>query len=200
MAGRRKRLILIVPSTVTARGLAAVLEDCGEFVVSGTLSSFARGEESRLNHAEADAVIVDPAIFAYGEREKGRQSITEHCKAPLIALQTTVYEDDALRLYDGVINICDSATEIVRKVREAIKAGLDNTKSDSGVLSSREKEILVCVARGMQNKEIADLYNLSTYTVISHRKNITRKTGIHSVAGLTVYALLNNLLDINNIE
>ena len=52
----------------------------------------------------------------------------------------------------------------------------------------------------MLNQEIADLYNLSIYTVITHRKNITRKTGIKTVAGLTVYALLNNLLDINTIE
>ena len=67
-------------------------------------------------------------------------------------------------------------------------------------LSAREKEILVCVAKGMLNKEIADLYNISIYTVITHRKNITRKTGIKSVAGLTVYAILNNLIDMNTIE
>ena len=67
-------------------------------------------------------------------------------------------------------------------------------------LSDREKEILVSVAKGMLNKEIADEYNLSIHTVISHRKNITRKTGIKSVAGLTVYALLNGLIDINTVE
>ena len=72
-------------------------------------------------------------------------------------------------------------------------AGFDN-------LTEREKEILVSVAKGMLNKEIADQYNLSIHTVISHRKNITRKTGIKSVAGLTVYALLNNLIDMNTVE
>lgn len=68
------------------------------------------------------------------------------------------------------------------------------------VLSQREKEILVCVAMGLLNKEIADQCNLSIHTVITHRKNIIRKTGIKSVAGLTVYALLNNLIDLNVIE
>ena len=58
----------------------------------------------------------------------------------------------------------------------------------------------MCVAKGMLNKEIADQENISIYTVITHRKNITRKTGIKTVAGLTVYALLNNLIDINTIE
>ena len=74
-----------------------------------------------------------------------------------------------------------------------------DAEGDSEVLSEREKEILVSVARGMLNKEIADKHNISINTVITHRKNITRKTGIKTVAGLTVYAILNNLVDINSI-
>ena len=71
---------------------------------------------------------------------------------------------------------------------------------EGGELSAREKEILVCVAKGMLNKEIAYKLNLSIYTVITHRKNITRKIGIKTVAGLTVYALLNNLIDLNTVQ
>ena len=67
-------------------------------------------------------------------------------------------------------------------------------------LTGREKEILVSVARGLLNKEIADKHHISINTVITHRKNITRKTGIKTVPGLTVYAILNNLIDINSIE
>lgn len=67
-------------------------------------------------------------------------------------------------------------------------------------LSDREKEILISVAKGLINKEIADLHSISINTVITHRKNITRKTGIKSVAGLTVYALLNGLIDANSVE
>jgi regulator of cell morphogenesis and NO signaling len=73
-------------------------------------------------------------------------------------------------------------------------------KPEGDELSAREKEILICVAKGMLNKQIADLYNISIYTVITHRKNITRKTGIKSVAGLTIYALLNNLIDMSAVE
>ena len=67
-------------------------------------------------------------------------------------------------------------------------------------LSDREKEILVSVAQGLLNKEIADKHHISINTVITHRKNITRKTGIRTVPGLTVYAIMNNLIDINSIE
>lgn len=84
--------------------------------------------------------------------------------------------------------------------RERLEAKFEAAATESDLLTAREKEILVCVAKGMLNKEIADLCNLSIHTVISHRKNITRKTGIKTVAGLTVYALLNNLIDMNSIE
>ena len=67
-------------------------------------------------------------------------------------------------------------------------------------LSERENEILAAVAKGLTNKEIADALNISVHTVISHRKNITRKTGIKTVSGLTVYALLNNLIDQSEVE
>lgn len=60
-------------------------------------------------------------------------------------------------------------------------------------LSDREKEVLVLVSRGLSSKAIADQLNISIHTVNSHRKNITQKTGIRSVAGLAVYAMLRNL-------
>jgi regulator of cell morphogenesis and NO signaling len=61
-------------------------------------------------------------------------------------------------------------------------------------LSAREREVLVLVARGMMNKEIADSLNISMHTVITHRKNITAKLGIKTIPGLTVYAILNGII------
>ena len=87
-----------------------------------------------------------------------------------------------------------------RRMHADLESRFDPPGEKGEELSAREKEILVCVAKGMLNKEIADAENISIHTVITHRKNITRKTGIKTVAGLTVYALLNNLIDINTIE
>lgn len=67
-------------------------------------------------------------------------------------------------------------------------------------LSDREKDVLIQVVRGLSNKEIADVLCISMHTVVSHRKHITRKLNIHSTAGLTVYAIVNHLVDINNLE
>ena len=72
----------------------------------------------------------------------------------------------------------------------------DETTSQENIeLSNREVDVLVSVAKGMTNKEISDLLSISVHTVITHRKNIVKKTGIKSVAGLTVYALLTNLVE-----
>ena len=66
-------------------------------------------------------------------------------------------------------------------------------------LTKRETDVLVLVAKGLMSKEIADRLHISVHTVISHRKNITRKTNIKSVAGLAMYALMNNLVEEDSI-
>jgi DNA-binding CsgD family transcriptional regulator len=72
--------------------------------------------------------------------------------------------------------------------------------ADTEDLSRREIEVLKQVTIGQINKEIADTLNISLHTVISHRKNITRKLGIKTVSGLTVYAILNGLISTGDIE
>ncbi len=62
-------------------------------------------------------------------------------------------------------------------------------------ISEREKEIIVCLVQGMSNKEIANQLFISVNTVITHRRNIVRKLQIRSLAGLTIYAIANNLID-----
>jgi regulator of cell morphogenesis and NO signaling len=70
----------------------------------------------------------------------------------------------------------------------------------SEVLSDREKDVIIGVVQGLQNKEIADQLCISTNTVITHRRNIARKLQIHSPAGLTIYAIVNNLVDITSVK
>lgn len=67
-------------------------------------------------------------------------------------------------------------------------------------LSEREKEIVGCVVRGMTNKEVAERLFISVNTVLTHRKNISRKLDIHSVSGLTIYAIVNGLVKLEDIN
>lgn len=74
---------------------------------------------------------------------------------------------------------------------------INEQKTEIGELSNREKDVLVQIVNGLSNKEIADKLCLSTHTVMSHRKNIARKLNIHSTAGLTIYAIVNGIVEIN---
>jgi DNA-binding NarL/FixJ family response regulator len=116
------------------------------------------------------------------------------CRVGLVYQYT---EQAVLGQFDALIEIDDSPLQIVNTLEHATtkKNSIPSVASDDDYdLSEREREVLVLLAKGLMNKEIADKLCISIHTVISHRKNIVRKTGIKSVAGLTVYALLNNLM------
>ena len=79
-------------------------------------------------------------------------------------------------------------------VSARISSMISNADSKEAI-SEREKEIIMCLVQGMSNKEIANQLFISVNTVITHRRNIVRKLQIHSLAGLTIYAIANNLID-----
>ena len=76
---------------------------------------------------------------------------------------------------------------------------VQNRKDKMEALSEREKDIVRCVAKGMSNKEIADALFISVHTVTTHRRNISSKLQIHTAAGLTIYAISNKLVNIEEI-
>lgn len=76
----------------------------------------------------------------------------------------------------------------------------DSTDSQLALMTSREKEIICCVAKGMSNKEIADQLCLSVHTVTTHRRNISNKLQIHSAAGITVFAILHKLIAVEDVD
>ena len=194
---RRFRVAIVEPSSIIAEGLAALMGYSGEFEVV-----YSGGDLRLLMERFA---VVEPDLVIVGSQVIGVNNQTLRLLYPdlqgvaLALLSTTVCDEEVVRQFDGVVNIYDSQAQIVRKLHAAVEQGETNPYSDSHDLSERERDVLILVAKGKANKEIADALNISIHTVMSHRKNITHKTGIKSVAGLTVYALLNNLLDQNDV-
>ena len=92
----------------------------------------------------------------------------------------------AIRLLEQRLKTDDVSARISSMIQQA---------EGKEAISEREKEIIVCLVQGMSNKEIASQLFISINTVITHRRNIVRKLQIHSLAGLTIYAIANNLID-----
>ena len=87
-------------------------------------------------------------------------------------------------------------SDVTAKISNMIGKNGDGTEA----LGEREKDVIVALVQGMTNKEIADHLCISVNTVITHRRNIARKLQIHSPAGLTIYAIVNNLVDITSVK
>ena len=88
-------------------------------------------------------------------------------------------------------------SDVTKNISEMVFKGAGQNPD---ALSDREKDVIVSLVQGMANKEIADHLCISINTVITHRRNIARKLQIHSPAGLTIYAIINGLVDISSVK
>ena len=195
---RRCKVAIVEESAVIAEGLRALLAAEGEFETVYVAEDL-RTLNERFALVAPDVVIVSTSLSC-GLPRNVRAAYPDLRNTAVVALSVAVRDDEILRQFDGVLNIYDKPSSMVKKLRAAVEQSEANPYDESHDLSERERDVLVRVAKGLPNKEIADELNISIHTVMSHRKNIVHKTGIKSVAGLTVYALLNNLLDRNDVE
>ena len=188
----RNRVIICEASEMIAIGLAEIIDSMAQFDVVARLDSPEHLSE-KITASDANLLIVDPMLLGFHNKDFLSQLGKEHPQVTMIALVTSYLDHSMLTPYSGIIEINDTRSKIISKMDEFVQ-GETMKNTDDVELSKRETDVLVAVAKGMMNKEIADQMNISIHTVISHRKNITRKTGIKSISGLTVYALLNNLI------
>ncbi len=195
-----RKILILEPSVLIAEGLRHVIDNFAGYDVCGIIRNQEGDIGAKIDDFNADLVIADPSVFDNRDRAGAHDMIKGIANAPVMALISTATDAAYASTYDGTIYLSDTSDDIEQKISTVMNAAPAEQRGEGEELSSREKEILVCVAKGMLNKEIADHFNISIYTVITHRKNITRKTGIKTVAGLTVYALLNNLIDMNAME
>lgn len=190
---KQLRIALAVGSPVIAEGLRSMIDASDDLAVVLSVDSL----RALVDHTAAIApdVAIISTDLCPAETSDIKSAFPELSDMTLIAVQSSLCNEDMLRRFDQSIHIFNSAEQIVRHIREAADRPAANSYADSHDLSERERDVLILVAKGHTNKEIASMLNISPHTVISHRKNIAHKTGIRSVAGLTVYAILNRLID-----
>lgn len=192
------RIIICEASEIITTGLYEIIQGISECDVVARVDTPDQLTEKILS-TDANILIINTNLLGFTDRNLPQQLKKEYPQLTVIALMTTYVEPSTLKPYDGVIEINDTKLKVINKMNQFAHDAEKQDKTDDVELSKREIDVLVAVAKGMMNKEIADQMNISIHTVISHRKNITRKTGIKSVSGLTVYALLNNLIDENEV-
>ena len=147
-----------------------------------------------------DMLIVNPAFGDYFDIGKFREE-TSGMKIRVIALVTSFVDASLLSKYDESISIFDDLERLSKKISGLLNVPSEEEELESqDALSQREKEIVICVVKGMTNKEIAEKLFLSIHTVITHRRNISKKLQIHSAAGLTIYAIVNKLVTLNDVK
>ncbi len=155
----------------------------------------------RDNHASIEKSIVElkNIIIKYYPGDRNARQMGE------VLMDIFMTEEDLLmhcRLEDTLLaesvrrlerHLCENADFIEEESVETNQPSTDE-------LSQREKEIIIQVARGRSNKEIAEELFISVNTVMTHRRNISRKLQIHSPAGLTIYAIVNGLVSLDDVQ
>ena len=183
--------LVVEPSDIIREGLKALLGD--EFVLQAPLREVPVDMPQRLMRQQPDILLLNPTLLNTPAR---MQVVSLQQARPSMAIVALVYQyvdPQVLSLFKTVLDIRESGSRVAQLMRECCQPEQEGGE-ESYELSERESEVLVLVARGLSSKEIADELNISIHTVNSHRKNITHKTGIKSVAGLAVYAMLHNLV------
>ena len=186
------KIVVAETSVIVRSGLAAVLKRIPNLNAHPIEVSSPEALQNYIHLHTPDIVIVNPT---FGGWFHNGNSIK------YIALVCSVIDNNALKEYDESIAICDDIEVITAKINRLLHTEEEDEKdSEQETLSQREKEIITCVVKGMTNKAIADKLYLSIHTVITHRRNIARKLQIHSPAGLTIYAIVNKLVELSDIK
>ena len=189
-------IAIVDPNSLSQMGLKSLLQNLIPQVTVRCFGSFSQLMDDTpdmfAHYFVAAPILLEHTTFFLDRKEK--------CFVMVNGVNNTF---NAFRTLDTSL----SEEELVRSLLRLHEGGHkqhphpmpDGKERDNFRLSPREVEVLVLIVRGLINKEIADRLNISLTTVISHRKNITEKLGIRSVSGLTVYAVMNGLIEANQI-
>ena len=183
-------LLIVEPSDIIREGLSSILDD--DFNILAPLHD-ANDLLLRLPTLQPDILLINPTLLPLPARltlaslQQARPSMS------IVGLVYQYIDPQVLQALKTVIDIREAQNRVAQILLDSIPSA-ESESNESYELSDRENEVLLLVAQGCSSKEIADRLCISIHTVNTHRKNITRKTGIKSVAGLAVYAMLHNLV------
>lgn len=191
------RIGILLPQPILREGCSALLRTTG-WPVRTEIIECTEEMNLYLSRTNPDAVIIDPMLMCNRQKELHAWK-KQHPSVCFIGLVIHLFDPQFLRNFDESLLITDPAEAIKELVgRISFRRTQPHTGTREDNLSERETDVLKLIVEGLSQKEIADRLNISIHTVISHRKNISQKTGIRTQAGLTIYALSNRIIRLGN--
>ena len=188
-----KNIAVLEPSQIVFEGLSNIISKSGQqfhLLRTDGLSEI----QNLAALGKLELAIINPSQI----QNKNKEFFTikkNHPGIVWVALIYNFFDQQLLSLFDKTINITDSAESIAAQIKVLSNSEPHNSGDvEHEQLSEREIDVLKLIVKGFSNKEIADNLNISIHTVISHRKNISQKTGIKSQSGLTIYAISNKII------
>ena len=193
-----RKIFIIHSSEIIQKGLVAILRNYFNHEIFLLEKTEELSEYFDLK-GQSILMIIEESLLL---NNNPAQPFEKYNQTKIVVFRYSFSKTSALPAYcDETIEVNTSSVqiqEIISRCWQTKKGKLQKTRSEE--LTTREKDVLKHVALGYSNKIIAEKLFISIHTVISHRKNITDKTGIKSISGLTVYAILNNLIDTDTIN
>jgi DNA-binding NarL/FixJ family response regulator len=204
------RIAIAETSVIIRSGMASALRRLPDVRIQPIEVPNADALQSCLRTQEIDILVVNPSFGDFFDVARFRGQLAGR-KLQVVALVSTYVDTSLLNKYDASFFIFDNLSTLSEKIARLLHETSQTNNANKGrcgegddenqeMLSQREKEIVVCVVKGMTNKDIAQKLFLSIHTVISHRRNISKKLQIHSVSGLTIYAIVNKLIELSEVK
>lgn len=193
---RTYNIALIEPSEIVAEGIIALLHKTGKNIQVTHFFEFSTFsyKQSVLNF---QALLINPLSILNLETEWNK-FIEKNTDIIRIALIYNYLSSHHSTHFHHVFYLNQPISDLARMLTETEPSRLKTENKET--LSKREKEILRYLSQGKSIKEIADMVHLSPFTVLTHRKNISSKTGIKTLAGLTVYSISIGLISIDEMS
>ena len=193
--------ILIIDSYVVRKGLVAVLNRIHGVRV---LREFSKDDPfiSYLSNHQVDHILIGQGEFDHfadvfmKQPELLEKTILIHGLGQKASIRDSQKKDAQTIIY-----LDEHKDQIIHKIRDLLDLHDHSQKEGNAKkLSPRETTIVRLVSMGLTNRQIAEKLFLSTHTVMTHRKNISSKLGIKSVSGLTIYAIVNNIITLEEVS
>lgn len=184
-------------SMIVRHGLVVLLKHLPDLNIQTVEITSKEGLQHCMEAHSPEVLIINPQFDGWFDVEAFKSEYA-HAGTKVVSLIYNVVDANQLKGYDDTVNLFDDMDSLNTKISTLMN--LEDEEGDQNTLSQREKEIVGCVVRGMTNKEIAEQLFISVHTVITHRRNITRKLQIHSAAGLTIYAIVNKLVELSEVK